>query len=373
MNVLAIVIACIQTLLSVTAARLIGQQIRDSPSQTFDGTSRHFLAHHSLFENDYNDEDREDAIRELNDECSEYTVIRMDIRYDSYFCSELADGDTIKAINYIHSVIQVMNVYYNRAPLCMAIKPCNIEGFCSEDEDIYREMVDNNNDGNTVVNLLEPFVEVTQTNGKQRDGCDATHLLYGGPKDRPFIGYAYPGSLCSDIGFGVDQVGYYDESFAMQGALVAHELGHNLYAIHMTYGNYIMNAPIAGEEFSDASVSKMKSFVEFQKEISESPCTAETVAATLDDFPSYPEPICPGSEFLLKMQTNEFGNVVTWKLMDSDRRVVTSRTGYPRKAPVIKVRECLEVEEEYEFEIEDMSGEGIMKGGKGQHFGGGDR
>jgi hypothetical protein len=230
--------------------------------------------------------------------CTDYKIIRMDIRYDSRFCRANGESDPAKANTYVNSIVQVMNAFYNAAPLCFRVEVCNIQGFCSSGGDRHLALVENSNtvcDGNT--NLLDDFRNMYQPRPPQ--GCDSTHLFYGGDGFSDTIGCANLGSLCDEFSYGVNQISFSDLLF-MQAILVAHELGLNLNADHVSgNGQYVMEPSMddAGG-FKAQSISVMTTFVDAIQ--SQDPtCTTTTAAGSPTPDPS-PDPTPDPSPIVIR-------------------------------------------------------------------------
>ena len=98
---------------------------------------------------------------------------------------------------------------------------------------------------------------------KPSQGCDAVHLFYGGdPFSGGTIGCAFVGAICDSWSFGVNQIGW-TGSLALQAVLVAHELGHNLDAGHVSGDDrWIMEPYISNvDSFKPKSIRSMNNFV----------------------------------------------------------------------------------------------------------------
>lgn len=77
---------------------------------------------------------------------------------------------------------------------------------------------------------------------------------------------------------------------------------------------------------------------------------------------SGPTGSCSGHEFRLELQTDEWGEEVSWFLEDSNGNIVLEGGNYPSGENTIDVTECLAGGDEFTFKIMDSYGDGMCCG-----------
>lgn len=151
---------------------------------------------------------------------------------------------------------------YKKYPLCFEVSVCNHQGYCAASGDKHLALIQNSGsvcDGN---GLLQNFK--TKYQPRPQTGCDAMHLFYASTKfSGGTIGCAYIRAMCNSEAYAVNYVGF-NNLVSMQALLVAHELGHNLAADHVSGSNQYIMEPYIGsykEVFKSGSITAMRSYV----------------------------------------------------------------------------------------------------------------
>ncbi|CAJ1965169.1 unnamed protein product [Cylindrotheca closterium] len=297
------------------------------------------------------------ADRQLQQACSEYKVIRLAVRYDSRFCAEVGNGTPEGAVAFGNTIIELMNPFFNVAPLCMKVELCSIEGSCSANADPYRNMLDNGNtvcDDNDSTALLDNFRGLF--NPRPPQGCDSTHLFFGGdPYPTDAAGCAYLAALCDDYSVGVNSI---SNGFPLieHVLLVTHELGHSLGAEHVLgEDQYIMSYGDRPDSFKQENINRMTSYVDEVK-AQDSTCTARETAGPPTVAPTSAP--CAGSEFRLVLQTDEYGEETSWDVTGSNGVTIAQGNGYGSNSK-FEIDDCLPSGTDYTFTIRDTYDDGI--------------
>jgi len=261
-------------------------------------------------------------------------------------------------VAFVNTIIELMNPFFNAAPLCMKVELCSVEGSCSVNSDPYRNMIDTSSkmcddpNNNAVIDNFRALF-----NPRPPQGCDSTHLFFGGsPFPNDAAGCAFLASLCNEYSVGINNL---NPQWTLMNYvfLVSHELGHSLGGEHVLgEDQYIMSYGYRPDSvFKQENIDRMKNHVDFVKG-QDSTCTAtETVGPPTQPPTAAP---CIGSEFRLVLQTDEYGEETSWDVTGSNGNTVAQGTGYGANSKS-EINECLPSGMDYTFTIRDTYGDGI--------------
>lgn len=198
----------------------------------------------------------------------------MGIKYDAQFCADYGNGNPEEAEAYVNTIMDIVNSYYQVSPLCFKVETCFLEGTCTKSSDPHRDMILNSRDvcGESNDSLIEMFRR--SINGRPKEGCDVVHLMYGGLPlaNNDASGCAYIEAICDDHSVGVNHANP-SEPMVQFAITVAHELGHNLNAKHISGNQYIMSLGDGEGGFKGESMTAMINYVN-QKKAADPSCTS---------------------------------------------------------------------------------------------------
>lgn len=160
----------------------------------------------------------------------------MAVYYDSSFCLDYGGGTDLGSRAHIDAVIAAMNLFFQVEGLCLQIDVCEYDGECSSTldpaQDPFLQLVQDSGSVCGTDPVLDNF-KAFFANPEPQGGCDVRHLFFSLDPfpDDSTIGCAYLPGLCDEFAYAVNHVGF-SRQIGFQAILVAHELGHNLNAIH---------------------------------------------------------------------------------------------------------------------------------------------
>lgn len=201
--------------------------------------------------------------------CSKFRQIDLAIAYESSFCSQ--NGGTSGSSDLVvRNVVSEASSMYEQDDLCIVIKIVHLEGYCNPNSDPYVDIVNLNQSGCSNEGILDGFQDlwIATRRGIARD---VAHLFSGTPLEcsngNCKIGCAYEGGICTtdlgefDIGFAAHYLTF-TQSANLRATAVAHELGHNCGATHISgndVANHIMVADFQGNSvFHERTIKMMK-------------------------------------------------------------------------------------------------------------------
>lgn len=210
----------------------------------------------------------------------EHRVVELAVAYDSAFCgyfdSNRDDAD-------VAAVLTVELASRRLAQACVRVRVSRLEGYCDPSKDPYVQgvlvsasggLVDASHSGcKGVDGLLDGFEHYYNTH---REGVrrDAAHLFTGtvlvDDHTNSNGGCANSNTVCmTSRAYAVSRVTFTDK-YKKRSTLVAHELGHNLGAVHVDGDSFVMNAEVGGARngFDQTNINRIKS-----KLINETNCT----------------------------------------------------------------------------------------------------
>lgn len=203
--------------------------------------------------------------RSLATRCDEYTIVRLAILYDSEYCGRF--GSHRKAKSRIAAVVAAASLHYERA-MCVKVQLSNIRNLdktCGKKSAAIGHMNRREACG-TVPHFLGQFSKFASNyrNNANIDTRAAIHVFTGFPSFGP-LGCAWIGTFCNrDFTYGVEYMSARSSIFS-QGVILAHELGHNLNAVHFESSKkeYIMEARLSSgaDGFSDSSVDRIRAYL----------------------------------------------------------------------------------------------------------------
>lgn len=201
-------------------------------------------------------------------ECDgEYHVIDLAVTYDSAYCDAF-NGNEEEANESIFELIARVSEMYQQKGLCTVINISHLESFCDESLDPFKPYLQESDDltCSSFGGFLDIFSEWFQEN---RDDVDrhVSHIFTGsrlGCKDSGacVLGCADFAGACSDyFGFGATDL-LFSENPLIRLQTVAHEIGHNLAALHDLEEIGLMSPSYTNKEvgFSSGSIQQMLSY-----------------------------------------------------------------------------------------------------------------
>jgi hypothetical protein len=173
-------------------------------------------------------------------------VLEVDVEADYEFFRRFGP----QTRNYIRSALRAADTLYT-ADLGIRIKPISLRVTNQGSAQVSIA---------TAENVLESFRRQPR---RGRLAADVHHLFTGKHLDGNTIGLAYVGTACMEQGrfnVGISQA----VSRALQPVLVAHEIGHNLSAVHDTGKRSVMNPAPRGVtvSFTQAAREDIQSYLE---------------------------------------------------------------------------------------------------------------
>jgi hypothetical protein len=199
-------------------------------------------------------------------ECTYFKVVELAIVFDSEFCGEY--GSFSAARNRIMAIVASASVYYER-DMCVKLRLTNIaspDKSCGGLSTTFRNFPRQKTCGSGE-NFLSSFSTWMATNRDTMsiDPNAAVHLFSGYPTSG-IIGCAWIGTLCwNKYDYGIEHMTF-NSNIAIQGIVLAHELGHNLNAVHFNAPTlkHIMEAKLSSgaDGFSQASADAIISFLD---------------------------------------------------------------------------------------------------------------
>jgi len=133
--------------------------------------------------------------------------------------------------------------------------------------DPYTPAAYSSNPSEVSVDSLLPLFHAWVNSCNNITACDNHHLLSGYDFQSTVLGYAGVSTMCQSLSGGIDQTIMDDANF--NGAVLAHEMGHNFGMQHDSVGNacpvsgYVMNAQVSTPptNFSDCSITYWRNFI----------------------------------------------------------------------------------------------------------------
>jgi hypothetical protein len=270
--------------------------------------------------------------------CTEVTVVRLSLKFDSQFCKEHGNSqDEVRA--HIELIVATASSFYQVEGLCKAIEICDLEGFCNGDgSDTYRDMVSQTEAVCAAENdLLTTFTSYIRNNRPSE--CDNVHLLYGSEPDEsePYetatIGCAYTAQMCNRYSTGVNYFGFSTNN-ALQATLLAHELGHNIGSTHSPAQGpfpreFIMKPYMCDcRTFDDDSTSRINDFVASKKSDTCTRTESSPTPVSTSSPTSAPDEVSEESTFstdvsLMGQIGTAFYESLPIKIISQDRTSVT--------------------------------------------------
>jgi hypothetical protein len=204
---------------------------------TFSNYNRRQLLRSLLGTSKSSHSSREIVARDLQATCGEpFRYIRLAVYYDSSFCLDFGGGTELGSRAHIDAIIAAMNQFFLVEGICLQIDVCEYDGECSSTldpaEDPFLELLGDSDSVCATNPVLENF-KAFFANPEPQAGCDIRHLFYSLDPfpDSDTLGCAFLPGLCDEFAYAVNHVGF-TKQIGFQAILVAHELGHNLNAVH---------------------------------------------------------------------------------------------------------------------------------------------
>jgi hypothetical protein len=140
--------------------------------------------------------------------CTTFLELEVAIGYDSTFCN--AFGGKSQSDSRVEAIVAAASALYEKPGMCIKLRLTDIEGYCDEDEDEWRDMIRLENSGceRNTYGSLQAFRDFwnEKRGSVQRD---AAHLFSGtgfecGNDGFCTIGCASVGTWCTQFGYGVN-------------------------------------------------------------------------------------------------------------------------------------------------------------------------
>jgi Metallo-peptidase family M12 len=176
-----------------------------------------------------------------------FDIVELDLVIDSSFCTANG-GSTDAQAKATSIVVEASTVHYEPFGVKLKIKKMVVH--CNDATDPIKSLIASST---TCVELLAKFRTHVASASSSFAG-DLVHLFHGFDYPDSIIGCAYINALCWKSGYktGVNQMTW-SGTLASQGRLLAHEIGHNLNAGHVTDASLMKASICSSCTFSSAS------------------------------------------------------------------------------------------------------------------------
>lgn len=181
--------------------------------------------------------------------CAEYRLLELAVAYDSSFCAMHSQGISSVADNDVSALIAMTSARYEQDMVCIRYEISHLEGYCDPESDPYKEFLDR--DGKLCDDDLGLFYSFRNhwNVSKSNVHRDAAMLITGASfhcsGEKCAGGCASHSSTCDEaIAYSVIWADV-TRSDVVRTTIIAHELGHNHGARHITDEKWFIMDPHA--------------------------------------------------------------------------------------------------------------------------------